>query len=578
MALYGPDGEVPGVVRDSTVRMEIERIGREAGWQVATKSGFLDGFGHAILRSGQGDRQRALWMRYGKTVQHAHNDILTYGLEAFKRRMLPELGYPQGWTYAGVWEKSWATHYGTHIVGLRTRSFQRGRLTLFADSAPARVAVAETHARDQLGRDVWRQRTIVLVDRPDGGCYAVTLERVKGGAAHHHSFHGPDGTAKPIGLDLTPQDGGTLLGPDSDYGDDSSVRGIDRELASYAFMYDVSRGSPREVWGMDFALRDQEGVGLRTTVVYPADARLAVAKGRPPGGGSNPYEMTWCVLQRSGTPPLASQFLTVLEPHQSDPAIQRVERVITMQDQPAGAFPARALRVSGEGFTDLLVFQTDSDSECRTEAGLTAQGEFSFIRFGPGGEPGASVLANGRRLAWADSTLLAADAPYRGRVVACDWNARTVTIEPLPAEWEGLAGAHIQLHNDFGSHTSYTVNAVKAVGGACELTLDLDPRIGEGFVKSLSDAKVESHVRLRMARLRGYYDGKTIANEDGSEAYPLAYVERGQLCAIDRGDLQDTQLRREFSDLDGDGLTRFVIYDYGPGDSVTINTWDSRTR
>jgi len=35
-------------------------------------------------------------------------------------------------------------------------------------------------------------------------------------------------------------------------------------------------------------------------------------------------------------------------------------------------------------------------------------------------------------------------------------------------------------------------------------------------------------------------------------------------------DLSAANLEAQFSDLDGDGLKRFVIYDYGPGDLVTM--------
>jgi len=60
------------------------------------------------------------------------------------------------------------------------------------------------------------------------------------------------------------------------------------------------------VWGLDFALRNQEGVHLRLTMVEPSDAALAVAKGRAPGGGTSSYEMTWAVVERTAdrvTPP-----------------------------------------------------------------------------------------------------------------------------------------------------------------------------------------------------------------------------------------------------------------------------------
>ncbi|MHC4406954.1 MAG: hypothetical protein ACYTG0_45640, partial [Planctomycetota bacterium] len=212
-AMAGPAGVVPSELADPKLRAEVEKIVRRDGWQVKLQSDFLDGYGHAILRSGVGDHRRAFWLRYGRIVQHAHQDLLTMGLAALGRDMLPELGYPQGWTHAGRWAANWGTHYGVHVTGVPSRDFGRGKLTLFADTPPARVASAVSTLRSG-DRAITRRRTIVLVDLSPEDCYAVTLERVLGGQEHTLSFHGPDGEALPIGVDLTKQDGGTILGAD----------------------------------------------------------------------------------------------------------------------------------------------------------------------------------------------------------------------------------------------------------------------------------------------------------------------------------------------------------------------------
>jgi hypothetical protein len=91
-AAWGPGGGVPSGITDPEVAAEIERIGREQGWEIDLPSGVVDGYGHAILRSGEGESQRALWVRYGVAVQHRHYDNLTIGLSALKRNLLPELG------------------------------------------------------------------------------------------------------------------------------------------------------------------------------------------------------------------------------------------------------------------------------------------------------------------------------------------------------------------------------------------------------------------------------------------------------------------------------------------------------
>ena len=343
-ALYGPSGEIPANLEEPEIRAEVERIGRERGWQVALESNILDGFGHAILRSGKGERQRALWLRYGRVIQHAHSDMLTIGFEALQRRMLPELGYPQGWTYASSWEFNWGTHYGTHITGISTSSFPRGKLTLFADTPPARVATAESIIRSKEGVIGVKKRTIVLVDNigsrngSDDDCYAISLERVRGGKEHYWSFHGPDGEATCFGTPLTPRSG-TALGKDVGYGDTSSLSGKDTELSFMAFLYEPQTARPNGVWGLDYLLRNQDDVHLRMTMLSPNDSELTVAKGKAPGGKSE-YEMTWSILRRQmgedceSTATLASQYLCVTEKllHKNYPTNSEVKTAMDCRD------------------------------------------------------------------------------------------------------------------------------------------------------------------------------------------------------------------------------------------------------
>jgi hypothetical protein len=601
-ALYGPQGQAPGSL-PADLRAEVERVGQELGWQVATQSDILDGYGHAILRSGEGDRQRALWARYGKVIQHTHPDMLTIGFEALQRKLLPEMGYPQGWTYARSWETNWGTHYVTHIGGHSTWNFRPGSATLFADSAPARIATARSEYAEGEPPRPYRERTIVLVDIDERDCYAVTLERVFGGGKHYWSFHGPDGEALADGVELTPQNGGTMLGPGMAYGDDSSVAQTDRDLSCFAFMQDVARGQVAGTWSLDYLCRDQDDVHLRMTAVHPRDGSLATAKGRAPGGKSN-YEITWAIWEQEGGEPLASQFLTVLEPYEGARLVQRVDPVPVEGQLSADGFAPLAVRVTGDGFTDTLVFQPTPGLACSTEDGLTSDGEFGFWRERDG-VPVDAVLAGGTRLGKGQGGIGLSVATYAGTIEECDWAHSTLRVkfgapddspvekqeatilidapegEPRladvrlvglgPGEAGSLVGQHIRITNDLGNHASYLIKEAQWIGDAVELTVELDPRLGEGFVESCSDGALVSGVGLRLAPW-GYYAGKTLANEDGSVRHKLRDVEKGKVCRIE-SDVPAAQLESEFADRDGDALRRYLIYDYGPGDTVTLKTW-----
>jgi hypothetical protein len=455
--------------------------------------------------------------------------------------MLPELGYPQGWTHASSWETNWGTHYGTHITGVHTGSFPRGRLTLFVDSPPARAATAEV-ACDKASRS----RTIVLVDVSDDDCYALSLERVRGGKEHRWSFHGPDGEAAASNVELTPR-GGTVLGEDVPYGDTSNLPGGDGELACLAFMYDPQTAQPRDLWALDYLLRDQGDVHLRMTMVHPNDAELTVAKGKAPGGKSD-YEMTWAILRREGAEPLSSQYLCVLEPYQGKRIVQKIEQVAVVGD-------GLAVRVTTDEYVDTIVLREDASSTCKTADGLVCDGEFGFWR-----------EKNGELV-----TALASDTAYTGIIESCDYENFEMKIAPAPGDTANLIGKHLHIHNEAGNGASYLIKNARAVKGGCVLTLDLDPRIGEGFVSGFEDGCLISGTHLRMAQF-SYYAGKTLANEDQSAMYRLKDVENGKRCMIDEATHGKGALSEQFSDRDGDGLSRFIIYDYGTGDKITIKS------
>ncbi|MBN2450423.1 MAG: hypothetical protein JXR77_08535, partial [Lentisphaeria bacterium] len=70
------------------------------------RSRLSDGYGLAILRSGEGVHKRALWMFYGRCRSHTHDDILQLGLDACESEILGHLGYPRNWNH---WYGNWIT-------------------------------------------------------------------------------------------------------------------------------------------------------------------------------------------------------------------------------------------------------------------------------------------------------------------------------------------------------------------------------------------------------------------------------------------------------------------------------------
>jgi len=605
-AAWGPHGTVPSSVTDPEIAAEIERIGRELGWMVDLQSDILDGYGHAILRSGEGDRQRALWLRYGVAIQHRHWDMLTFGLEALQRKLLPELGYPVGWTYAGLWEANWGTHYGTHITGVPTSSFPIGGVETFAASVPAQYVRAYSQVPGQGDDAPRRERVLVLVDIDEKDCYAIALERVFGGEEHTWSFHGPSGPAQIAGVTLTPQGGGTVAGPDVPYRDTSFSPSGDSELRCLNFMPNPNVGEVTGPWQATFELEGQDGVFLHMTQLTPSDGRLWTSICTAPGGKGS-YEATWCVMQRSGPAPLASQYLTVLEPYEGERRVRSVEPVSVTGDLMADRFPPLALRVTTDEFTDTIIIQPRHGHACSTTDGsLTTDAEFALWRE-RNGRLDTAVLVRGTALISIDEGLTLAVPEYTGVIESCDWPSRTVRVrwsEELQgladqAVWTGsaagdqyrvmqlqfagagaddasaLVGRHVRISNEAGNRASHIIVAAEPTEDGVRLTLDYDPRVAEGPVQGTADGAVTSGIGFRLDNF-GYYDGKTVANEDGSASYRITHLDGHRTALIDaarHGEVSGETLAREFTDRDGDGLARMILYDYGPGDTITIPCW-----
>lgn len=565
-AMYGPDGSLLPHIPAPELRDVARQAGTELGWQVGLPSGLLDGYGFAILRSGEHDDQRALWMHFTRVTKHDHPDMLTYGLAGLKRELLPEMGYPKGW---GVgWAGSWATHYMTKITGVPVNDFSRGELTAFVGDPPVQMAAAESLAMLD-GRQCTRQRTIALVDLSPSHYYALSLERVEGGEEHVFSFHGPDGDGTIESVRMEPYQG-TALGEGINYGDTTAAGARDRELASLAYMANPSRGTPEGVWSLNCTLGGQDGVCLRMTNVYPEGGELVLAEGSDPVGVKR-YEMPWVILTSRGEAPLNRQYLNIIEPYESGATIRNVERIELTGDDGQARFEPLALRVTTAECVDTIILQHQAGPELLTSDGISCDGEFGFWRE-KAGELETATLVRGTRLTKQGTGLRIDAAEYTGEIVQCDWTTRSIVVTPAPRDPGALIGRHLRITNPHGSSASYQIAGAEPVEDACRLLFDIDPRIGEVFVSQTRDGVVVSDSFMRLHPF-GYYAGKTLANETGQVLYRISDVAGGYDCTIipeDGRDISAATLREQFGDLDGDGLKRLVVYDYGPGDMVTI--------
>ena len=575
-------------LRDEKLREKVTEIVEREGADIDLKSNFLDGYSHAILRSGKGEDKRTLWVRWGELYGHRHDDLLTIGFEAHKRTLLPELGYPHSWTWRGPWEGNRLTHYSAHIVGEAEKTLRLGggRLELFADGGWAKMACASARsykgaAAPQLYEmvpDRLMARTIALVDLDEKNSYAVSVFRLGGGTDHYVSFHGPRGEAVPDGLSLTPQAGGTMAGADIEYGKGQDWTKANPKLSAFPYLYDVQRAAAEDVWRIDWALENYPDVHLRMHEVQPQPSEVGLARGKPPGGG-NPYELQWAIQHRStDVAPLASQFATVIEAYEGEPLITEVRRLEVTAPE-AGDQPPVAFEVVCGDRVDTIIQCHDDGVEVTASNGVSMVGSFG-IWSETGGRMERALLVNGEYIAKGDARVEAEAPTFTGQIVSADFAEKKVLVQPAPPKPEALIGCHLRITNETGNDCSHLITSAQNTAGGVEFELEYDPRIGEGPVEGIAANVVKCGASLLFGRWL-YYHGKTLANEDASALYRTNGVTGNKNVYIDPDthvEATAERLGEEFVDKDGDGIARLVIYDYGPGDAVTVENLMSVNR
>lgn len=328
------------------VRQVIDRVGtRVTAGSVDKKEWRL-----AILRSGEGDKGRALWLDYDSGERHGHADCMNLGLFAKGLDLLPDFGYPPvqygGWTSPrAVWYTMTAAHNTVVVDGQNQPRSPRlmGSTTLWADGKAFRAIRASVpdspYARQY-------ERCAVLVDVSAAESYVFDVFRVVGGKDHAKFTRSSFGEVNTSGLDLRPCE---------DYGYRTQTR-------SYR-----ADPSPSPGWSVEWRIADRlrllpEGapVGLRYTDLTTG-ASASVAEAWVTVGSYNATEEVWVpqvmVRRQSEREPLASTFVSVIEPFGNRRSISSIRRV-PLQTLGGAAYPDSHVAVEvtlADGRTDTIV-------------------------------------------------------------------------------------------------------------------------------------------------------------------------------------------------------------------------------
>jgi hypothetical protein len=288
----------------------------------------------AVLRSGSGANARALWLDYDAGGGHAHYDAMNLGLFAKGLDLMPDLGYPPvqygGWSGPKFgWYVATASH-NTVVIDGNSQAKGDGQTLLWGEGQGLSLIQAEAPGPANAQQ---YDRTVALVDLDDANSYVLDLFRVVGGSEHakfQHSHFGALNTDDHV------------LQPAAEYGRGTQMRNFQQLL-------ELDGTTPAQPgWAVDWQIADRrdllpEGrqVRLRYTD-FTVEAEACTAEGWVSVGGISGNEEAWVprvMVRRRGEAPLASTFVSLIEPYEQQPGIASARR-LDVQTVSGEAFPA----------------------------------------------------------------------------------------------------------------------------------------------------------------------------------------------------------------------------------------------
>ena len=527
--------------RESAIR-ELARGARPRSREAA----LLDDHGVVLIRAGDAERARVLMLSYySGSGDHRHIDPLTIGLFGHGLDLLPELPYLD----EGDWRRRAA--FEAHPLTHNTITFDR---TTAADppslewlhETPTVSAMCAASVKPP-GGSRYARRTCALVSIDDRRWYVVEHLHAEGGREHHLSYHVPIAKAVDIdGVALNARPG-TLASEGAAWGDATGAPESADGLHPFCFMTNVSSGAARGEYAVTHRLGDARDVHLRLWGVVPPDASLTFADARPPVDAAA-YTARYMFVHRRGAPPLASQFVHVLEPYEGSGFITRVERV---------AWPANpavaAVRVTMADRIDLCLFNPVG-ARIQLPDGSTTDGVFFHESRPLDRRPSTTVVVQRE--------------PIRLEILAVFRGDEAILVPRAALSPAAVLRAPVRIHR--GSRSAmYRVTAAETVAGdRMKLTLDRSSMLGEGRALGFEDGVVLNSVPIRFAG-----PGCRLEAAAGSQSWlvrELGHVgHQGPdvlVAALDGAPPARADLERDFA-----GAPEFSVHAYGAGDLVDVS-------
>ena len=446
------------------ISKEIQKIAEPLGMR--PQGGYLmSGFGLALLENGIGNSGVALANNFGRTIMHAHPDLMNFDLLAFGKWLAPDHGYPEFATKIPSntdWTGSTVAHNLVFVNEKPQKEVWGGHTKLFKQLKG--FGVFELDGQKAYPETKTYQRTMFLVDAESGqnNSYVIDIFKVEGGNDHLYSFHGPPGEISNTGLRLTEQKTGTYAGENIEKG--LAANGFPQ---GYSFFYNVKKDlNPPANSMLDWkvetgyrGLKAGENIHLRMYSLTQSND-IALADGDPPQNKpGNPKKLGYVLMHRKGEN-LNSTFISVFEPYKENPFIKSVKRI------DSGDESQIALKIElSNGSIDYVLYNPDTEKLMKIEDSINMSGNIGFIRK-QDGRVIKSLIINGKSLNHGSMTLKSA-GQIRGKIVKMNKNpsgSGWVLVDQILPENGSLNGEQLIIANKGERDATYTIKSIKREG------------------------------------------------------------------------------------------------------------------
>ena len=551
--------------------------------------------------------KRAVHMRVGYGVGHAHADTLDLQVFAHGARMLNDVGWRGEYAQPGANET--VLHNLVEINGTGGREAMwlgHAWIASFGPTPGAQymegVAVPPDHFAAAGVKH--RSRAVALIDADDGvpglrppaplpytdrtlfdpaavtpNSYLFDVQRVSGGTLHTFCFHGTISDRFDADIldrtETTPKEDASYLrkwlsGPGM------RAFGTSPEVVTATWRLrrteDVIEAVKRD--GSPVKLPQTNAEKYMLGVNYDEKSPPRFTRLRLFGHGGEhmivahfqPTEervkdcWPFLLLQRKGTA-VESVYPSLIEPYVGDPFIIGA-RALDVPGNETDALRAVALEVrTRNGRTDLCF--SDGRSKVRQVGPVRVEGRFACVSRDAQGLR-LATLVEGRELALPEGVLRLPSPSLTARVGKVDYFKRRVWLDGL---WpvDALAGEQVELGNA-AHRTSFTVSAARVETG--RTVLELDKAIDLSYAAVTGVLAPQRRVAVNVApvgiEIAGRRDGLTCTNEAMDRSWKCRYY--GQLERL--GSLY--QLEGDVTERDFPVGSVLRVWEFGPGDEARL--------